>query len=218
MVCVISPPVAFIVMVWFPSLTPLPTVTFMADLPEPGFGMELGLKATVTPVGKPVADKEMAESKPSAAAVVIVSVPELPLATRIDVGDALMVKNVGVTVRETVAISVMLPEVPSILMLYVPGTVDKATVTVRVEVPTPVIELGLRLTVTPAGWPLTDREMAESKPFITVLVMVEVAELPCATESGLGEAVRPKPGTLIVLIRPLIRALPFGLPQPVAKS
>ena len=53
--------------------------------------MVAGLKATVTPTGKPVADKEMAESKPPETAVVIVDVPELPLATLIDVGDALMV-------------------------------------------------------------------------------------------------------------------------------
>jgi len=38
-----------------------------------------------------VADKEMAESKLPATAVVIVDVPELPLAMLIDVGNALMV-------------------------------------------------------------------------------------------------------------------------------
>lgn len=51
--------------------------------------------------------------------VVIVDVPELPLATLIDVGDALMVK-LGVdpvTVRKTVVVSVVLPEVPLTLML-----------------------------------------------------------------------------------------------------
>jgi hypothetical protein len=64
-VCVMPPPVAFIVIVWFPSWTPSPTVTFIVDVPEPGFAMELGLKLTVVPVGYPVADKEMAESKPS---------------------------------------------------------------------------------------------------------------------------------------------------------
>ena len=82
---------AFIVIVWFPSATPLPTLTFMVDVPEPGFRMVSGLKLTVTPVGYPVADKEMAESKPPEIDVVIVDVPELPLAMLIDVGDALMV-------------------------------------------------------------------------------------------------------------------------------
>ena len=65
---------------------------------------------------------------------------------------------------------------------------DEATVIVMVEVPAPVIEVGLKLTVTPVGWPLADKEMAELKPPVTVLVMVEVPGLPCATgdRSGRG--------------------------------
>ena len=63
------------------------------------------------------------------------------------------------------------------MMVYVPAAVDEATVIVMVEVPAPVIEVGLKLTVTPVGWPLADKEMAESKPPVTVLVMVEVPEL-----------------------------------------
>jgi hypothetical protein len=39
------------VIVWSPSATPLPTVTFMVEFPEPGAGMVAGLKLTVTPVG-----------------------------------------------------------------------------------------------------------------------------------------------------------------------
>lgn len=64
----------------------------MVEDPEPGAGMELGLKLTVTLLGWPLADKVMAESKPPEIAVVIVEWPELPLSTVIDVGDALMVK------------------------------------------------------------------------------------------------------------------------------
>jgi len=162
----------------------------------------------------------MAELRPPETAVVILDVPELPLATLIVVGDALMVKLGGalVTIRETVTISVVLPEVPWTLMLYVSATVDEPTVIFIVVVPAPVIEVGLKLMVTPVGWPVADKEMTESKPFVTVLVMVEVPELPCITETEVGEAVRPKPGMPMVLIRTLIRALPFGLPQPVAKS
>ena len=123
-----------------------------------------------------------------------------------------------VTARETVTISVMLPEIPATLILYVPMTVDEPTVIVMVEVPAPVIEVGLKVTVTPVGWPVADKEMPEAKPFVTVLVIVDIPELPCTMESAGAEAVRPKPGVLIVLSSPLIRALPFGLPQPVAKS
>jgi len=56
----------------------------------------------------------------------------------------------------------------------VPGAVDEATLMVIVEVPAPVIEVGLKVTVTPVGWPLADKEIAESNPSVTVLVMVEV--------------------------------------------
>ena len=122
------------------------------------------------------------------------------------------------TVRETVTISEMAPELPLTRIRYVPVTVDEPTVIVMVEVPAPVIEVGPKVTDTPVGWPVGDKEMLESKPFVTVLVIVDVAELPCSSVSAAGEAVRPKPGVLIVLSSPLIRLLPLGLPQPVAKS
>ena len=48
----------------------LDTVRLKSDVPEPGAAMEAGLKLTVTPVGWPVADKAMAESKPPETVVV----------------------------------------------------------------------------------------------------------------------------------------------------
>jgi hypothetical protein len=122
------------------------------------------------------------------------------------------------TDRETVTISVALPDVPVTLILYVPIAADEATAIVMVEVPAPVIDEGLKVTVTPAGRPVADKDMPAKKPFVTVLVRVDVPEPPCTTETVVTEAVRPKPGVLIVLSSPLIRPLPFGLPQPVAKS
>ena len=89
-------------------------MTVMVEDPEPGAGMELGLKLTVTLLGSPLADSAIAELKPPEIAVVIVEWPELPGLTVIDVGEALMVKLglVPVTVSETVVVSMMLPEVP----------------------------------------------------------------------------------------------------------
>lgn len=104
------------------------------------------------------------------------------------------------------------------MMLYVPVTVDEATVKVIVDVPAPVIEVGLKPTVTPVGWPLADKETAEEKPPVTALVIVDVPEPPCTTETEAGEAERLKPGAGDVPLSALIRLLPFGLPQPVAKS
>ena len=87
-----------------------------------------------------------------------------------------------------------------------------------VAVPAPVMEAGLKLTVTPLGWPLADREMDELKPPVTALVMVEVADAPCVTITEPGEADKLNPGAGAVPSRALISAGPFGLPQPVAKS
>jgi len=87
-----------------------------------------------------------------------------------------------------------------------------------VEVPAPVIDVGVKPTVTPAGCPVADRETAELKPFVTVLVMVVVPKLPRVTEIEAGSTERLKPGLDAVPARAFISPLPFGLPQPVAKS
>jgi len=46
-VCVTPPPLAVMVMVWFPSVARLPTLTVIVDVPEPGAAMLLGVKVTV---------------------------------------------------------------------------------------------------------------------------------------------------------------------------
>lgn len=197
-----------------------PTVMVMADDPEPGAAIDVGLKLTVTPAGWPLALKAIAELKPPETVVVIVEVPLLPCTTESEEGEAEIVKlGVGweVTVRETVVVSVVLPEVPVSVTVYVPVAVDDATVIVMVEVPAPVIEVGLKPTVTPLGWPEAESEMAELKPPVTVLVIVDVPEFPCTTETEAGEADRLKPGVALPASA-LIREAPLGLPQPFAKS
>ena len=101
----------------------------------------------------------------------------------------------AVTVRETLVEAVKLPDVPVTVMVYVPAAVEEATFIVIVEVPEPgaAMELGLKLTVTPDGWPLADKATAELKLPMIVLVIVEVPVLPCATERDAGEADRLKP-------------------------
>jgi len=204
-VSVTPPLLPVMVIVWSPSPALLPTVTVMVEVPAPA--NMFGLKLTVTPVGWPVADKVMALLKPPETTVVIVEVPELPLATLIDAGAALMVKLavVPVTVRETVVVSLVLPEVPVdvpvTVMLYVPVTVDEPTVIVMIEVPAPLIEVGLKLTVTPVGWPVADKVIAELKPPVTVLLIVEPTELPCATETEAGAALMVKLGVAPITVR-----------------
>ena len=91
---------------------------------------------------------------------------------------------------------------------------------VMVDVPEPgaAMDVGLKLTVTPVGWPLADKATAELKPPETVVVMVDVPLLPCTTETEAGEAERVKAGDVLVGARALISPVPFGLPQPVTRS
>jgi len=157
------------------------TAMVIVDVPEPGAAIDVGLKVTVTPVGWPLALKATAELKPPETVVVILEVPLLPCTTETEVGEAEMVKlglAGAVTVNVTVVVSVVLPEVPDTVMLYVPVAVDAATVKVIVELPAPVIEVGLKPTVTPVGWPDAFKVMAELNPPVTVLVTVDVPELP----------------------------------------
>ena len=97
-------------------------------------------------------------------------------------------------------------------------TVDAATVIVIAEVPAPVIEPGLKLMVTPVGWPVADKEMGELNPPVTVLVIVEFPEWPCVTVTKEGEAERLKSPPDELPASAVISPLPCGLPQPVAKS
>jgi hypothetical protein len=79
----------------------------MVELPEPGKGMDVGLKLTVTPAGWPVADKAIAELNPSRTVVVIVDVPLLPRITETEVGDAKMLKLADVDTPESALISAL---------------------------------------------------------------------------------------------------------------
>src|SRR5271156_1238008 len=91
-VCVTPSPVPVIVIKRLPTAAFGLTLTVIVDVPAPGAAMELGAKVTVWTPPAPVADRVIAESKAREITVVMVAVPELPSATVIDAGDALMVK------------------------------------------------------------------------------------------------------------------------------
>jgi hypothetical protein len=61
-----------------PFLAVPETVRVKFDVPEPGALIELGLKLPVTPEGKPVAEREIAELNPPETAVVTVTYPLWP--------------------------------------------------------------------------------------------------------------------------------------------
>lgn len=97
--------------------------------------------------------------------------------------------------------------------------VVELTVKVSVELPPPVAnETGLRLAVTPDGNVENDRFTAALNPPTAVPVIVVLPVPPCTTETVPGEADRLNPGCATVPASAFSRPLPFGLPQPVARS
>ena len=73
----------------------------------------------------------------------------------------------------------------------------EATARVSLEVPEPgaAIDVGLKVAVTPVGWPVAVSAMAELKPPETVVVRVEAPLDPRATETEVGDAASVKAGT-----------------------
>jgi hypothetical protein len=87
------------------------TAMVMVEVPEPGAGMDAGLKLTVTPAGWPVADKATAELNPPEIAIVTVDEPLFPCTTGTEVGDAERVK-LGVAPELTVNVTVVVCMTP----------------------------------------------------------------------------------------------------------
>jgi hypothetical protein len=164
-VFVLPPPVPVMVVVYVPLRARELTVSLRVDVPDPGAAMDAGLKLAVTPLGIPLADKATAESKPPVMVLVMVELPELPLDMVSEVGDALRVKLApawAVTVKETVVVCVTPPPVPLTVIVYVPVAAVEATAMPIVDVPEPgaAKDVGLKLTVTPVGWPVADKAIA----------------------------------------------------------
>lgn len=101
-----------------------------------------------------------------------------------------------VTVREITAVWVMPPPVAVTVTLNVPVVAVPPTVNVKVELPLPgaAIEVGLKPAVTPDGRPETDNASAALNPPVTLVVMVELPDAPCAKVTLDGEAFTVKPG------------------------
>ena len=113
-VLVTPPPVPVMVMVRVPVVAFAATLICMAACPVPGAGMVEGLKRTKTLAPCPDAVKAIDELKPPVAVVATLTRPRPPRVMVIVLGLARSVKlPVGpVTVRLTVVVAVVLPEVP----------------------------------------------------------------------------------------------------------
>lgn len=212
-VVVTPPPLPVMVIVKVPVVAVLDTLIRMEAVPEPPT-MEVGTKATVTPAGFPEADKAIVELKPPEGVAVILAAPRPPRATLTFLGFAARVKLpvVPLTVNETVVVCVVLPALPVTVMVYVAGVTEAPTAIVIVDVPVPVMEVGLNVTVTPLGWPLALNTTGVLNPPVVVLVMVEVPEAPCATvtEVGLAERLKSEEELVMVTAR-AVEGMPFAI-------
>lgn len=74
------------------------------------------------------------------------------------------------------------------VIVWVPAAARLFTVTFIVELPLPVTELGLKLTVTRLGSPEADSETDPLNPPVPATVMVELPELPGLIDSVVGDA------------------------------
>jgi hypothetical protein len=144
---------------------------------------------------------------------------ELGRVTDCELGDAEIEKLggfLGLTTSVTVVEWFRLPDTPDTVMVNVPVVALLLAVSVRVL----VVAVGFvpNDAVTPDGMPEAESETLPLKPLMSFTVIVLPPAPPCVIVTLEGEADRLKSGDVPDGARALIRPLPFGLPQPVAKS
>ena len=88
------------------------------------------------------------------------------------------------------------PPVAVTVTFAVPVVAVVVAENVSVELPLPgaAMDAGANAAVTPAGNPDADSETAELKPPVTVVEIVLVPELPCVTDTLVGDALTVKSG------------------------
>jgi len=110
------------------------TATDIVDVPDPGAGIVMGVKFTVTPLAEPplggvtTADSVTTELNEPVMVVLTVDEPLRPGATESDVGETDMLKFAAiVTVNPTVVVAEVPPPVPVTTILYFPAAVPEPT-------------------------------------------------------------------------------------------
>jgi hypothetical protein len=136
-------------------------------------------KLAVTPLGSPEAARVMLPLNPPTSVTEIVLVPIAACAMDNVLGDAESVKpGAMLTVSAMVVDAVSVPEVPVMVTVTGPPTVALLlAISVSTLVPV-VVELGLKLAVTPVGSPVALRVTPPVNPLAGVTVMVSVLLLP----------------------------------------
>ncbi len=84
-----------------------------------------------------------------------------------------------VTVTPTVTLCVALPSVPVTVTVKLPAATDEPTLTVSVDDPPAVTDVGLSEAVGPLGETLALRFTVPAEPLVTVVLIVDAPLLPC---------------------------------------
>jgi len=177
-------------------------------------------KDAVVPLPIPLADNVTAPVKPPDGVIVTVLVPCEPRVMLRLEGAAESVKlpeEGEFTVSWIVVEFFRLLEVPVMVTVAVP--VVAVLLAVRVSRLVDVVGFVPKVAVTPGGSPVADSVTLPEKPStgLTVIVVAPPAP-PCVIVTLPGEADKVKFGDDAEPARALINPLPFGLPQPVARS
>jgi hypothetical protein len=146
-------------------------VMVSVELPE--VLIDAGEKEGDAPAGKPVAVKLTVPAKPFNAATVTVYVAVPPEMMEVVEGATLRVKSGAVTLSVTLALcansSVLVPVIAS---SELPPGVFVPVVTVMVELPDPIMELGKKEADAPEGRPLADKVTWPVNPYRAPTVTV----------------------------------------------
>jgi hypothetical protein len=207
-VCVRMPEVPVTVTVKPPGVAVLVAAKVSVLVPAPA--MVAGVKAAVTPLGKPIADKLTVPTNPFREVTVMVLVPLEPCGTLTLFGEAANPKSgAGITVRLTVVVLVKLPESPVMVTVTIPVVAVPLAESVNVL----VVEVlaGLNDAVTPLGKPEADKLTLPANPFRGATEM-ELAPLdPWRKLILFGEALSAKSGAAFTVR--LIVAVCVRLPE-----
>ena len=188
--CVIVPLVPVIDTLYVPAGVLVCESKFTTLVPLPL--SEEGAKLAFAPAGRPLALRDTLPVRPPTKVRVMVLVGFVPAGNETAAGEAEMVKlGSAVTVRASVAVSVVEPLVPVTVKVASPTVAVFDAMKVRVLPAEPVTEDGLKTAVTPAGRPLTLRATALSKPLIAETVMLLDAVVPCSMLTPVAETLNP---------------------------
>jgi hypothetical protein len=208
------PPVPVIVTVTGPSGAVAVAQNWRVNISGlPGTTVEV----IVTPVGSPVALRVTAPVNPPLRVIVIVVEPHPPRGTVTFVGFAESEKLGAFTVSAIVAVRVIPPPVPVTMSVARPAVavVEAARVSTVLFA---VVDVGLKVPVTPAGNPATVNAMLFVNPPVRVMVIVSVPLAPRLIARLVGFAESEKSGALTVRLIVAVCESPPPVPVTVIEA